>query len=765
MSEQGPINNIDGGADGISAAATVTEGRKPSLESVKDRGLTRRAMLRFGALGAAGLAVGVAHAKAAPFLHKNGFKGADGAFEATSMKLTDAIYIEAFPTSPLILNPFTDQLTVPKAASPVSKDDMSKWASDNHESLPGPNVGEQNSLGSERHQIWPSDPRVGSPDPIVYRFDLLVRPHSFTTSQVLPINNLGKPTVSFDETGKSYAAGTVRTLPSSTIYGFNGTFPGPRINAEYGKPVLIRFNNMLDQNPYNLDRQDFGAPDYSFLTHLHNGHTAPESDGNPHYSMKMLGLHGYKPGMWVDNLYLNWPAGGDDREKQSFFWFHDHRMDQTGSNVYKGMVGLYPIYDPKNGMDMGDETQGLRLPGVRTNNSDGSFDVEYDIPLAIYDCRLDDGVTTHLDIHDSLGEYPNAHNPNKHPEWWGKTFFKHFPNHGFVGDIFTVNGTAYPTYEVKRRKYRFRFLDCSISRIYEFKLMSSSQGPKASKDLGYTLDELDGQYRIPDGQQCMKFVQIADDGGLLPYPITRDSFELWPAKRREFIVDFTKYMDGTPTTKGDAIYLTNVMKMPTGRMWTNSSRFTPDAKYKVPILKFVVGDDAPDNSVTPAPNQKLRDLPPLPSNWKNMVDDRLIFELERGSAGGELEWLINGQVFDPTQVGVSLKNPAGHQYKASQKMGSFNIWEIRNGGGGWVHPLHLHMEEHRVVMRNGKDVTTKADPGHPDDISREDLVALDPSESVLVYRGFRDFVGPYVGHCHNLAHEDHAMMFGWEIAP
>lgn len=35
-------------------------------------------------------------------------------------------------------------------------------------------------------------------------------------------------------------------------------------------------------------------------------------------------------------------------------------MDHTGSNVYKGMVGLYPIYDPKNGMDMGDERQGLR---------------------------------------------------------------------------------------------------------------------------------------------------------------------------------------------------------------------------------------------------------------------------------------------------------------------------------------------------------------------------------------------------------------------
>ena len=55
------------------------------------------------------------------------------------------------------------------------------------------------------------------------------------------------------------------------------------------------------------------------------------------------------------------------------------------------------------------------------------------------------------------------------------------------------------------------------------------------------------------------------------------------------------------------------------------------------------------------------------------------------------------------------------------------------------------------------------DPGHSDDISREDTVAQDPSERVIIYRGFRDFVGPYVAHCHNLNHEDHAMMFAWSI--
>src|SRR6185436_12568553 len=113
--------------------------------------------------------------------------------------------------------------------------------------------------------------------------------------------------------------------------------------------------------------------------------------------------------------------------------------------------------------------------------------------------------------------------------------------------------------------YRFRFLDASIARIYEFKLMSWRQGPKSAISLGYGGDELQGQYRIPDGQQCMQWTQIANDGGLLPFRLIRDSFELWPAKRRDFIVDFTKFQDGSPTTTGDVIYLTNIMKMRNGR--------------------------------------------------------------------------------------------------------------------------------------------------------------------------------------------------------
>jgi len=664
------------------------------------------------------------------------------------------LFIEAFPTSPLILNPFNDPLNIP-SAMPAS--DTSTWNSlgglpdpNRQDCLPpSPNNVYKNRYGKTlgRHQLWPGQgPTAGYPfkslTPLVYQIKLEVRGHRFTTSQVQPIDSFGKDAI---PPGTSNA--NPRPLPESTIYGFNGTFPGPRINAEYGTPAIVRFENHLDVSN-GFDRQDFGAPNYSFLTHLHNGHTAPESDGQPHYAFHRFGPFGrreeraaWEPGEWVDQLYLGYPAGGNEREKQSFFWFHDHVHGHTGANVYKGMVGLMPIFDPV--IDRGDETDlnGLRLPGRRRDHPDGTFDVDYDIPLALYDCRLDDGVTPHKDAHNGTGE--------THPEWWGKTFFRHFPNHGFVGDVFTVNGTAYPVLEVKQRKYRLRFLDSSVSRIYDLKLMRSDAGPKPARSLGYVGDELQGQYRLPDGRLAMKLVEIANEGGLLPKAITRNSFELWPAKRREFIVDFTRYSDGTLTKPGDEIYLVDTMKMTTGRMWD-----LPDPAYKVPIMKIVIGGPPPEPDVSLIPTTRLRAVPDLVPGALEAVTDPSTptFELQRDgvSTDAEHEWFINGLPFDAA-------NPL-----ISPKRGSAAAWRITNGGGGWVHPMHLHMEEHRTVARDGN---LAPDARHPDDSGKEDVVALDPGEEVVISRRFRTFVGPYVAHCHNLAHEDHSMMFGWDIVP
>ncbi len=618
---------------------------------------------------------------------------------------------------------FSQELPIPTALRPVQQ-------------FAAPYAGTTQDSDGEVHQVGVDGKRADSSsvpnytstlgDCSYYRLELKVAPHNFTNQQVVPINAAGNVV----RAPRQSNVGRLN-LPPSTIWGFNGQFPGPMINAEYGKPCLIRIVNMLGDNN-GLDSQDFGAPDRAFLTHLHNAHTAPESDGNPFHKSCPYG-----PGQWVDNLYLNWACDGDSREKQSFFWFHDHRMDHTGDNVYKGMVGLYPIYDPV--LDSGDETAGLRLPGVRTNRYDGTsaFDVQYDIPLAFADYRLNDGVTRHQDYHSGCDE--------THPEWWGKTFYKHFPNKGFVGDVFTVNGVACPVLHVKRRKYRFRFLDASIARQYEFKLMRGSVGARPGQQGQYNF--IDGNGGNTLGEQVMRFRQIAADGGLLPFSIDRNSIDIWPAKRREVIIDFSRYMDGSPTTNGEAIYLANIFQMLDGRKRTEPDDRAFDRNYCVPVLKFVIDGDAADNSIMPAMNQPLRPLPPLPDLTRL---PKRVFRFDKREVGGELIWTINGKPFDPARI------------EASVKRGQPELWTFRNEGGGWTHPVHAHMEEHQVVSRDGKPVP---DAAHPDDRSREDTVALEGGESVTVYRNFRTFTGKYVTHCHNLSHEDHAMMFGWEIKP
>src|SRR3954449_13213309 len=71
--------------------------------------LTRRDMLKLSSAGA-----GVFALTASGFAVPRGF-GAGGGGGGGS------IYIEAFPTSPLILNPFTDELVIPQAMRPADE--------------------------------------------------------------------------------------------------------------------------------------------------------------------------------------------------------------------------------------------------------------------------------------------------------------------------------------------------------------------------------------------------------------------------------------------------------------------------------------------------------------------------------------------------------------------------------------------------------------------------------------------------------------------
>src|SRR5206468_7771385 len=90
-----------------------------------------------------------------------------------------------------------------------------------------------------------------------------------------------------------------RELPLDECWCYDGVFPGTRIHARRGRAVLVRFRNAL---PNLGEHAGYGRPTTS--THLHNGHTAAESDGNP--------LDATESGAWRDHLYMNRPAGFTD---------------------------------------------------------------------------------------------------------------------------------------------------------------------------------------------------------------------------------------------------------------------------------------------------------------------------------------------------------------------------------------------------------------------------------------------------------------------
>src|SRR4051794_39269083 len=140
--------------------------------------LSRRDMMKLS-LGGAGMFALTASGLAVP----RGFAGGGGG----------SIYIEAFPTSPLIVSPFNDPLPIPQALRPVAKSVVDTWSSP-----PGPD--NQDSVKGAtpwKHQLWPGQGVTASypwatTTPDVYQIKVEVAGHDFTTSMVQPIDGNGR---------------------------------------------------------------------------------------------------------------------------------------------------------------------------------------------------------------------------------------------------------------------------------------------------------------------------------------------------------------------------------------------------------------------------------------------------------------------------------------------------------------------------------------------------------------------------------------------
>jgi FtsP/CotA-like multicopper oxidase with cupredoxin domain len=96
--------------------------------------------------------------------------------------------------------------------------------------------------------------------------------------------------------------------------------------------------------------------------------------------------------------------------------------------------------------------------------------------------------------------------------------------------------------------------------------------------------------------------------------------------------------------------------------------------------------------------------------------------------------------------------------------GTTEEWLLNNnvGGSAWVHPVHIHFEEFRTLKRFVNGVEVPVPPLHS---GRKDVSRLEAGQGALIKMQFRDFLGRYLIHCHNMAHEDAFMMVRWDIVP
>ncbi|WHY99335.1 multicopper oxidase family protein [Peribacillus simplex] len=265
-----------------------------------------------------------------------------------------------------------------------------------------------------------------------------------------------------------------QNLPRTKVWAYNGSVPGPTFEVKKDKPIYVKWKNELPKNHFlPIDTTIHGAshnPEVRTVVHLHGSPSTPASDGHPEaWFTKNFGQTGPE---FVTKTY-KYP----NRERATTLWYHDHALGITRLNVYAGLAGLYLIRD--------EEEKALPLPKGK-----------YEVPLIVQDKSFNP---------DGSLFYP-AQPSNPSPDL-------PFPSivPGFFGETIVVNGKVWPFLNVEPRKYRFRIVNASNSRAYQFQLSNSQS-----------------------------FLLIGTDGGLLERPIEVQSLLVGSAERIDIVVDFSK---------------------------------------------------------------------------------------------------------------------------------------------------------------------------------------------------------------------------------
>ncbi|MBE1591647.1 multicopper oxidase family protein [Nonomuraea angiospora] len=419
-------------------------------------------------------------------------------------------------------------------------------------------------------------------------------------------------------------AAKMEIIPGTTteVLGYGGTFPGPTLDLRRGSRVTVAVRNELS---------------VPTSTHLHGGVTPPGSDGYP--------------------TDLVAPGGGAKdydyplEQRAATLWYHDHRMDFTAPQVWRGLAGMALVRD--------DEEDALPLPRG-----------ERELPLMICDRAFEE---------DGSFRYPSPPGGGHSGHTGHMAAVDGDYMEGVEGDVILVNGAPWPVAEVTATRYRLRLLNASNARRYRLRL-------------------------APGG----RFTQIGSDSGLLAAPVAHDELPISPGERYDVVVDFSAY------PVGSAVTLVNTLADGPARN----------------VMRFVVARRAADDTAVPAV------LSRPPGRVAPVTTRR--FDFRRSAEG---VWAINGHPYRP---GVPLARP---------RLGTAEVWRLSSD---FHHPVHVHLAHFLVLARNGRA------PAAPD-AGWKDTVDVRPYEVVDVLARFDGYRGRYMLHCHNLEHEDMAMMADFEV--
>jgi manganese oxidase len=554
---------------------------------------------------------------------------------------------------------------------------------------------------------------------------------------------------------------------NNSMWLFEGTLPPKLMISRYGFPALMREYNNLPFSPTQNGVNNFGK--HTITTHEHNGHHGSENDGftgafffpgqfyDYHYPWTLAGWTSINTGAKVPQA--GGPDGnggivkvpGDWHETMSSHWFHDHMFTFTDQNVYKGLAGMNNIY---SAVDRGNEglCDGINLQ-LPSGTGQDFANLEYDINLMFADKAWDSN--GQLDLNTVQFD-------------------------GFLGDQMTVNLCWKPFLEVYARKYRFRMLNAAVSRFFVFALSDSSL-----------------------------MTYIANDGNLLPNPVSSATAvatqagitylpdnsldQLGIAERYDIVIDFSRYSAGT------TLYLVNLQqqtngKLPsTGAIVTVAQAMQGDSMDPAvgPCLQFRVLGPPPvkDQSVVP---QTMITNPSEPATvnsrtftfgqFGELTQDTPISSYQgNGTVGGNGKGLgswgiatLNDSASTASNCFVQSATINGNgnddancqlladfgRISAAPNSGTAETWTLVNGGS-WDHPIHIHFEEGHIKQRATNHGVVTGVPAW--EAGRKDVYRLRQGDEVTLFIQFRDWGGMFMEHCHNMMHEDNAMLLRWEI--